>query len=211
MVNAASLTWLEYTNAYNSIGWFFGYFTAPAATSVLALLIGYNFAFWVVRHSFNLHLPLSKIHQTRISHIETSWRNVAELSFIASQFFALAYCLSFGCPIAMYKFQLLMVTMNFANLALNIYEILKYTKIPFRSYLQDYLKIVSLSTLLILIFALYQIQITAGNRPEDAFDSEAYRSRVVELNNGYKEYINFFKTKKYVMKENEKINAVDVD
>lgn len=64
-----------------------------------------------------------------------------------------------------------MVTMNFANLALNIYEILKYTKIPFRSYLQDYLKIVSLSTLLILIFALYQIQITAGARPEDSFDS----------------------------------------
>jgi hypothetical protein len=75
--NALGLTWLEYTNAYGSIGWFFGYFTAPAATSVLALLIGYNFAFWVVRHSFHLHVTLENIPQTKISMISTNWRNIA--------------------------------------------------------------------------------------------------------------------------------------
>jgi hypothetical protein len=73
------------------------------------------------------------------------------------------------------------------------------------------MRIVSLSTLLILIFALYQIQVTAGGKPEDVFDNESYRSRVIEINGGYKEYINFFKKKKYLMKQNEKINPEDGD
>jgi hypothetical protein len=165
LVNALSLSWLEFTNNYHSIGWFFGYFTTPAATAAVALLIGYNLSFWVVRQAFHLHVPLTNIPKTKISLIETTWRNVAELTFIASQFLALVYCLSFGCPFSMYKLHLLLISSNFGFLALNLYEILRSTKIPFGAYLTEYLRIVSLSTLLILIFALYQIQVTAGLRP----------------------------------------------
>lgn len=177
--NTVGLTWFQYTNAYHSIGWFYGYFTAPAATSVLALLIGYNFAFWVVRHSFHTHINPQEISKAKISLISTNWRNFIELTFIASQFVGLAYYLSFGCPFSIYKLQLLLATTNFAHLALNLSQILKYTNIPFGRYLQDYLKIVSLSTLLILIFALYHIQITAGAKPDHIFENQSYRSRAI--------------------------------
>jgi hypothetical protein len=52
------------TEAYTSIGWFFGAFTAPAAASCLALLLGYNLAFWIVRQSFHLHLKTADITKT---------------------------------------------------------------------------------------------------------------------------------------------------
>lgn len=104
-----------------------------------------------------------------------------------------------------------MISSNFGLLALNLYEILRSAKISFRSYVTEYLRIVSLSTLLILIFALYQIQVIAGSKPEDIFESETYQARVIAINQGYSEYLNFFKKKKYLMKENEKINPVDAD
>ena len=67
LVNALGLSWCEFTNAYNSIGWFFGYFTSPAATAAIALLIGYNFSFWVVRQAFHLHVPIEDIPKSKIS------------------------------------------------------------------------------------------------------------------------------------------------
>ena len=110
---------------------------------------------------------------------------MAELTFIASQFFVLVYSFTFGFPFSTYKLYLLLATSNFGILGLNLYYILKGTGIPLRSYVTDYLRIVSLSTLLILIFALYQIQVMAGSKPQEIFEDESYRSRVVAVSEGY--------------------------
>lgn len=48
---------------------------------------------------------------------------------------ALMYCLSFGCPFSIYKLHLLLVSTNFGFLAINLYEILRHSKISFRAYL----------------------------------------------------------------------------
>lgn len=84
---------------------------------------------------------------------------------IGGQLAALAYIICFGCPIPVYKLQLLLATTNFGLLAANMRSILGQARVGFRAYLQDYLRVVSLTTLILLISALYQIQVTAGARP----------------------------------------------
>ncbi len=164
-VNAVALSWLEFTNAYSSIGWFFGYFTAPAASTAVGLLVGYNFAFWVVRQALHLHLPLDALSASRISLISATWSHSGELAVIGAQFAALAYSLCFGCPFAVYKLQILLASVNFGLLAANMHSILGQAKVGFRIYLQDYMRVVSLTTLLLLIAALYHIQVAAGAHP----------------------------------------------
>lgn len=209
LVNILGYSWLEFTNNYNSIGWFFGCFSSPAAASVIALLIGYNFSFWIVRQAFHLHLSLKDISHSEISLISTTWRNIIEMSLIVSQFAVFAYCAAFGSPIALYKLYIILATTNFAHLTVNLYEILRATNIPIQASLTDFVKIVSMSTLLLLIFAVYYIQVTSGSKPEDAFESSSYRERIIQIRAGYDQFKNYFKQKKYVMKEDEKINPED--
>jgi hypothetical protein len=84
---------------------------------------------------------------------------------IGGQLAALAYIVCFVCPFPLYKLQLLLATTNFGLLAANMRSILGQARVGFRHYLQDYLRVVSLATLLLLISALYHIQVTAGAHP----------------------------------------------
>jgi len=65
-VNGFGYAWLEFIHDYHHIGWLYGLFTAPAAGSCLALMLGYNLSFWIVRQAFHLHIPLSEIPTTFI-------------------------------------------------------------------------------------------------------------------------------------------------
>ncbi len=162
LVNAGAYSWLEFTTAYADMGWFFGCFTAPAAASALALLMGYNLAFWIVRQAFHLHLPLADIPTGNISLISTTWRNIAELSFLAMQYSALIYCISFGSPIALYKLYILLGSTSICSLLLNLHVLLQATQVPSKLYIVNLMRIVSLTSLLLLVFAVYHIQITAA-------------------------------------------------
>jgi hypothetical protein len=127
--------------------------------------MGYNLAFWIVRQAFYLHLPLADIPNGSISLISTTWRNIAELSFLALQYSVLIYCISFGSPIALYKLYILLGSTSICSLLLNLHVVLRATGVPSKIYLVNLMRIVSLTSLLVLIFAVYHIQITAAEHP----------------------------------------------
>jgi hypothetical protein len=105
---------------FGNMGWFFGVWTQPAASIALALLLGYNLAFWVVRQSFHLHLPNSSLPNMELNMISNSWRNIAELVFLATQFGCLVYAVFFPMIFPIYKVYLTLTATNFISLALNI-------------------------------------------------------------------------------------------
>jgi len=58
-------------NSYSSMGWFFASFTAPTATSCIAMLLGYNLCFWIVRQSLHMHLSLNELSGSNINLISS--------------------------------------------------------------------------------------------------------------------------------------------
>ena len=55
-LNLMGLGYYEMADQYESIGWLIGLLTQPAASTSVALLLGCNMAFWLVRQSFCLNL-----------------------------------------------------------------------------------------------------------------------------------------------------------
>lgn len=93
-----------------------------------------------------------------------------------------------------------MAFLNFMHLGLNLYEILKSLSAFHKVYVVDFIRIISTMTLLILLFGIYSVQIASSGRLEESIDSVEYRHRVTEIGKGHKEFLNFFKQKKYQMK-----------
>jgi len=147
--------------------------------------LGYNLGFWIVRQSFYLNLPSKDIDKTSINLIETSWQGIAELAFIATQFAAFIYILAFPITFPLYKAYAVISALNFVSLFLNISSISKAASISSRVYINAYARLVSTISIVVLLFALYEIQITAGKTPELSFDSKSYRERIVSMKDGY--------------------------
>lgn len=63
--------------------------------------------------------------------------------------------------------------------------------------------------MLILLAAIYETQLKAASNPEQTYDSENYRKRIVEMKEGYDSFRNSLKQKNFVMKEDDKINFYD--
>jgi len=162
-VNGFGYAWLEFIHDYHHIGWLYGLFTAPAAGSCLALMLGYNLSFWIVRQAFHLHIPLSEIPTIKIDLLSTTWLSMGELLFIMTQFAALVGTLCFPSPIFFYKMYVMLATTNFISLLLNLRGLFKATNISYRVYTVDLVRIISLASLLIFIMAIYHIQICSAN------------------------------------------------
>ena len=75
--------------------------------------------------------------------------------------------------------------LNFGSLFLNILSVSKAASISSRVYIFAYAKLVSTISIVILLFAVYEIQITAGKTPEQSFDSKSYKERIVSMMKGY--------------------------
>ena len=150
------------------------------------MLIGYNLAFWIIKQSFYLNISPASLNTTELSLISSSWKNVAELFLIGIQFAAFAYALTFPLPFPIYKVYLVLASLNFGSLFINVYGICKSAKVPLRPYISSYFRLISTTSLLILLFAVYEIQIAAGDTPENSFDFEDYKDRIVAINGGHK-------------------------
>jgi hypothetical protein len=74
--NFLGYAWLELTDSFSHLGWFFGMCTFPSACSTIPLLIGYNLGFWVARQSFYLNIPSKAIKNTEIILVSTSWKGI---------------------------------------------------------------------------------------------------------------------------------------
>lgn len=159
--------------------------TCPAACSCVALALGYNFAFWVIRQGFYLHIPLKEINSTQINLISNRFTNVLEISFLAAQFAALVYVLLFPTLFPIYKAYLLLATTNYISLALNLRSICTSVNTIYRNYLVNYVKLISTATLLLSLFAIYEIQFRSAETPESTFDSETYRKRLAAMKEGH--------------------------
>lgn len=132
--------------------------TCPAACSCIGLALGYNLAFWVIRQGFYLHIPLKDINNAQINLISNRFSNVLELSFLAAQFAALVYVMLFPTSFPIYKAYILLATTNYLSLALNLRSICTSANSLYRNYLTNYVKLISTATLLLSLFAIYEIQ-----------------------------------------------------
>lgn len=63
------------------------------------------------------------------------------------------------------------------------------------------MRILSVMTLLILLFGIYSVQIASSKKIEESIDSAEYRARILAIGKGNNEFLNYFKHKKYQMKE----------
>jgi hypothetical protein len=162
-VNGLGYAWLEFIHDYNHIGWFYGLFSAPAAGSCLALMLGYNLSFWIVRQAFHLHVPIGEIPKTKIDLLSTTWVSIGELLFIMAQFTALVGTLCYPSPLIFYKMHVILATTNFISLLLNLRALFGATSISYRVYTVDVVRIISLASLLIFIMAIYHIQICSAD------------------------------------------------
>jgi hypothetical protein len=79
------------------------------------------------------------------------------------------------------------------HLGFHLYEILKSTAKVHKLYILEFGKNLSIMTLLILFFGIYSIQINSANHIEDSINTPEYRNRVIEINKGYNEFLNYFK------------------
>lgn len=118
--------------------------------------------------------------------ISTTYRNLAELSFLAIQGGALMYVTFFPMTFPVYKAYLVLGTTNFLSLYMSLKMTCSSTNIPLRNYIQSYVKLISTASLLLLLFAFYEIQFKAAKTPELTYDSESYRKRLAELDEGKK-------------------------
>lgn len=145
--------------------------TCPAACSCVGLALGYNLAFWVIRQSFYLHMPLKEINNTQINLISNRFSNILEISFLATQFAALVYIMLFPTSFPIYKAYLLLATTSYISLALNLRSICTSVNTSYRYYTANYVKLISTATLLLSLFAIYEIQFRSAETPENTFGS----------------------------------------
>ena len=150
---------LELLGAHSSIGWFFGCFTAPAAVSSLALLGGFNFAFWVVRHAFHLHLPSSKLTHDSVNMVSARWPSIFELTFTLAQLMGLFGTLAFGGPLPFHQAYLLLTCCGGVSLIMNLRSTLVHISVPTGVYWSHLSKILSQLSLLVLFFTFYYLHI----------------------------------------------------
>lgn len=162
LIGVSSMEIMEY---YDWLGWFYGLVVAPGASTALALMLGYNLAFWTVRQSFYLHISTPDLQTTKINMISNTYRNIAELLFLALQGGALMYVTFFPMSFPLYKAYLLLGTTNFLSLYMNLSLTCASTNIPLRTYIQNYVKLISAASLLLLLFTFYELQFKAAKTP----------------------------------------------
>lgn len=95
------------------------------------------------------------------------------------------YIVLFPTPFPIYKAYLLLAATNYLSLVLNIRSISSSANIPYKLYLTNFIKLISTATLLLSLFAVYEIQFRSAETPENTFDSEAYRKRLAAIREGY--------------------------
>lgn len=117
--------------------------------------------------------------------VSTTYRNIAELTFLTLQGAALLYVSFFPITFPIYKAYLVLGTTNFLSLYMNLHLTCSTTNIPLKNYIQSYVKLISTASLLLLLFAFYEVQLRAAKTPELTYDSEAYRKRLASLDEGY--------------------------
>ena len=164
-VNMVGFTILEIFEKYAELGWFYGLVAAPSASSALTLLIGYNLAFWVVRQSFHMHIPLDSLSKNKVNLVSSTVLNICELFFTGLQFAALMYTFFYPLNFPLYRIYLTLAATNLVGLGINLFKITKETNLSFRSYYQVYAKLVSSISLLVLIFSVYESQLRAAETP----------------------------------------------
>jgi len=103
------------------------------------------------------------------------------LAFISSQFAAFIYILSFPLAFPLYKAYTLIAALNSISLFLNIISVSRAASLSVRAFINAYAKTISTISLMIFLFAFYELQIAAGKTPEQIFDSERYRERIVQM------------------------------
>lgn len=75
----------------------------------------------------------------------------------------------------------MIAALNSISLFLNILSVSRAASISVRAFIHAYAKAISTISIMIFLFAFYEIQITAGKTPEQSFDSARYRERIVEM------------------------------
>ena len=96
-------------------------------------------------------------------------------------------------PIAVYQAYVVLALTNSISLAINLRSVCQSTNSSFRSYSVSYAKLVSGASMLILLAAIYETQLKAASNPEQTYDSENYRKRIVEMKEGYDSFRNSLK------------------
>jgi hypothetical protein len=85
--------------------------------------------------------------------------------FISSQFAAFIYVLTFPLAFPVYKAYTGIAVLNYVSLFLNILSLGRATSLSIRSFSSAYVKLISTISMMILLFAVYEIQIIAGKTP----------------------------------------------
>jgi len=62
----------------------------------------------------------------------------------------------------MYKMYILLATTNIATLMINLHTVLQAANTSYRVYSIDFVRIVSLTSLIVLLFSVYYVQISAA-------------------------------------------------
>lgn len=183
--------------------------TQPTAMTTVGLLLGYNFAFWIIRQSFSLHTPTSELSSANLSLISTKAGSIAELTFLVAQMALLSYSLLFPLPVPLYKVLVLLASANFGSMALNLYKVSVGGRTAFRNCLKAYVSLISSASLIILLFGVYEVQLRASESPEEVLDSEGFKRKIGEMREGSTAFKNALKVRNEKVKENEKINFFD--
>ena len=98
----------------------------------------------------------------KISLVSNSYVSIVELAFLGLQFGALTYMLFFPQTFPLYQVYCSLVATNFASLFLNMNQICHSTERKLSDYFSAFVQLVSMTSLVVLTFAVYEIQLRAA-------------------------------------------------